>query len=249
MPEMKPWHEQDAFWEAFEPVLFSQRRLSDAAAQVEKVLALLGIQPGAAILDLGCGIGRHSVELARRGFHVTGVDRTQAYLSKAVEKAKASGLEVECVREDMRAFCRPEAFDVVMSFFTSFGYFDDQEDDRRVTMNAYRSLKAGGIFFVEMMGKEILARNLQQRVWREEDGLLVLEEWKVSKNWSQVEHHWIVLAGDDRRDLRFSHRLYSAAELASLLGGCGFVRTEVYGDLEGAPYDHTAKRLVVVTRK
>jgi len=221
MPEIKPWHEQDAFWEAFEPVLFPQRRLSDAAAQVEKVLALLGIQPGAVILDLGCGIGRHSVELARRGFHVTGVDRTQAYLNKAVEKAKASGLQVEFVREDMRAFCRPEAFDVVMSFFTSFGYFDDPEDDRRVAMNAHRSLKAGGIFFLEMMGKEILARNLQQRVWREEDGLLVLEEWKISKNWSWVDHRWIVLAGDDRHELRFSHRPIRRRNLPPCLAAVG----------------------------
>jgi SAM-dependent methyltransferase len=249
MPEREPWHEQDAFWQTFEPVLFSQRRRSDAPAQVEKLIALLGIQPGAAVLDLGCGIGRHSVELARRGMQVTGVDRTQTYLKKAAEHAKASALKLELIREDMRTFCRPDAFDVVMSFFTSFGYFDDPEEDRQVAMNAHRSLKAGGIFLLEMMGKEILARNFQERVWREEDGVLVLEEWRVSKSWSWVEHRWIVVAGGDRHELRFSHRLYSAVELSSLLAGCGFARADVYGDIEGAPYDHTAKRLVVVARK
>jgi SAM-dependent methyltransferase len=249
MPEREPWHEQDAFWETFEPVLFSRQRKSDAPAQVEKIIALLGIRPGAAVLDLCCGIGRHALELARCGFHVTGVDRTRAYLNKAAEQANAAGLEMEFVQEDMRTFCRPDTFDVVVSLFTSFGYFKDAEEDRHTAVNVHRSLKAGGAFLLEMMGKEVLARSFQERVWQEEDGVLLLQECKVSNSWSWVEHRWIVVKSSHRHELRFSHRLYSAAELTSLLVGCGFTRTEVYGDLEGAPYDHMAKRLVIVARK
>ena len=102
---------------------------------------------------------------------------------------------------------------------------------------------------MEMMGKEVLARSFQERVWHEEDGVLMLQECKVSRGWNWVEHRWIVVKDSDRRELRFSHRLYSAAELRALLTGCGFSRTEVCGDIEGGPYDHTAKRLVVVAHK
>ena len=61
-----PWHEQDAFWKTVAPVLFVQRRWADAPAEVEQVVSLLGIEPEAQILDLCCGVGRHSLELARR---------------------------------------------------------------------------------------------------------------------------------------------------------------------------------------
>ena len=246
---MKPWHEQDTFWEAVEPVLFSRRRRSDAPVEVENIISMLGIRPGAAVLDLGCGVGRHSLELARRGFHVTGVDRTRAYLNKAAHQAKAAGLRVELVQEDMRTFCRPDAFEAAVSLFTSFGHFEDPDEDRHVAMNVYRSLKPGGVFLLEMMGKEILARSFQERTWQEEDGVLLLEERKVRMGWSWIEHRWIIVTGNNRTELRLSHRLYSGAELTSLLAGCDFARTEVYGDLAGRPYDHMAKRLVVVARR
>ena len=87
MHESRPWHEDDTFWETWGPVMFTDQRLADAVEQVENVISLLGIKPGAHVLDLGCGVGRHSLELARRGFQVTGVDRTQRYLEQASQQA------------------------------------------------------------------------------------------------------------------------------------------------------------------
>ncbi|NIT57732.1 MAG: methyltransferase domain-containing protein, partial [Aliifodinibius sp.] len=115
----------------------------------------LGIEASSPILDLGCGIGRHTLELAHRGFTVTGVDRTQTYLNKAREKARIGGLEVEFVQADMRSFRRTGAFEAVINLFSSFGYFENPEEDRRVVENVYDSLKPGGRFLVEMMGKEV----------------------------------------------------------------------------------------------
>jgi cyclopropane fatty-acyl-phospholipid synthase-like methyltransferase len=103
---MKPWHEQDDFWESFEPTLFSQRRRSNAAAEVESIASLVHLQPGMRVLDLCCGIGMHSVELARRGYHVTGVDRTRSYLDKALRLAAEESLKVEFIQEDMRTFSK-----------------------------------------------------------------------------------------------------------------------------------------------
>jgi SAM-dependent methyltransferase len=249
MQKGKAWHEQDEFWETVAPILFGPRRWADTPAEVEKVVSLLGIGPGAHILDLCCGVGRHSLELARRGFRVTGVDRTRLYLDRASEQAKEEGLKIEFVQDDMRTFCRPDAFDVVINLFTSFSYFEDPEEDRQVLLNVYRSLKPGGVFLLEMMGKEILARIFRERDWREEDGVLILEERKISQNWSWIENRWIIIKGNHRTELRLSHRLYSAVELTSLLTGCGFAHVDAYGDLAGSAYDHMAKRLVIVARK
>ena len=249
MAKGKSWHEEDAFWEIGAPVLFARRQLSEAPAEVDRIISLLDLRPGAYILDLCCGVGRHALELARRGFMVTGTDRTLAYLERAEGQAKAEELEAEFVQEDMRKFCRPDTFSAVINLYTSFGYFEDPEEDRRVGRNVYKSLKPGGVFLMDMMGKEVLARIFQERVWREEDGILILEERKLSPGWDRIEARWIIYQDDRRRELRFSTRLYSAVELASLLQECGFTDIDLFGDLGGGPYDHNAKRLVAVARK
>lgn len=249
MEETKPWHEDDMFWETWGPVMFSQQRLADSPAEVERIVSLLGIRPGACVLDLCCGVGRHSLELARRGFDVTGVDRTRRYLDQASEQADKEGLKIEFVQDDMRTFCRPDTFDAVINMFTSFSYFEDPEEDRQVVVNVYRSLISGGVFLLETMGKEILARIFLERNWHEENGVLILEERKVSRNWGWMENRWIMFKDDKRTEFKVTHRLYSATELAAVLAGCGFTQVDVYGDLEGGAYDQTAKRMVVVGHK
>lgn len=250
MTDSTPWHEDDEFWHTFGPILFTEARIGSAAEQVEQALALLNVGPGAAILDLCCGVGRHSLELARRGFRVTGVDRSAAYLDTAKGRAASEGLSIEFVLEDMRRFRRPGAFDAVINLFTSFGYFEDQADDRMVLENVHASLKPGGTFVADVVGKEVLARIFRERDWQEfDDGTILLEERRVERNWSWIENRWIVLKDAQRREFRLSHRLYSAAELVALLESCGFSTVNVYGHLSGIPYDQNAKRLVAVARK
>jgi SAM-dependent methyltransferase len=247
--EMKSWHESDDFWETMAPMIFGNQRWDAAPVEVDQVVRLLGASPGAAILDLCCGPGRHSLELARRGFNVTGVDRTAVYIERAQEQAEAEGLAVEFVQEDMRHFCRPNVFDAAISLFTSFGYFEDPDENHQVLTNMYHSLKDEGTLILEMMGKEVLARIFRERDWSEQDGVLFLEERKVSKDWSWMENRWIMLRGQERHEFEISHWLYSAAELSAMLKECGFGSVGVYGDLEGAPYDHRARRLVAVAYK
>lgn len=249
MQQSKPWHEDDTFWETTDSIMFAERRLEAARGEVEGILSLLGVELGVHVLDLCCGVGRHSLELARRGFHVTGVDRTRSYLDRASKQAEAEGLKVEFVQDDMRTFCRPDAFDAVINMFTSFGYFEDPEEDRQVIVNVYRSLKSGGVFLLDTMGKEVLARVFKEKDWLEENGVFRLIEHKVSNNWSWMENRWIVINNDKRTEFRVTHRLYSAAELASLFTECKFRHIDAYGDLSGSAYDHTAKRLVMVTHK
>ncbi len=247
---MSEWHESDTFWEDTASVVFNQARLGSAPDEAKQVLDLLHLPQGAAILDLGCGVGRHSLEFARRGFQVTGVDRTVRYLKQARANAAEQGLDIEWVRADMRHFQRPNAFDAAVSLLTSFSYFADPAEDRLVTERVLAGLKPGGRFLIELMGKEVLARIFQERDWHEEpDGTLLLEERRVTHDWGQLDARWIVIRDKSRTEHRFTLRLYSAAELSRLLRDSGFSTTAAYGSLAGAPYDEKAERLVVVGHK
>jgi SAM-dependent methyltransferase len=246
----KPWHEDDAFWETFAPSTFSKDRRAAAPAEVDAVLALSRVRPPAPVLDLACGVGRHSLELARRGFGVTGVDRTRRFLEEASAAAEAEGLRVEWVEADMREFVRPAAFGLALSLFTSFGFFEDPADDLRVARNLRASLHPEGVAVLEMAGKEPLVRRFTPRDWRMlDDGSLVLQERSVVAPWRAIASCWILVRPDGaRRQDSLTVRLYSAMELSALLQEAGFGTVEVYGSLAGIPYDYDAQRLVAVAR-
>jgi SAM-dependent methyltransferase len=269
-PHTSPaWFDDDSLWAFLGPIIFGEGFSKPAAEQVDGVLALAGVPAGASILDLPCGVGRHSLEFARRGYRVVAADRTQSYLDKARQCAAAEGLSdrIEFVRADMREFARPgdaPRFDLAVNLFTSFGYFDDPADDRRVAAGFLAALRPGGKLILELVGKEIVARIFRPRDWRDgPDNTIVLESREVARDFSWIENRWTILTprsdakpgadgrpvAFDRREIRFGHRLYSAAELSCLLGAVGFVNIKVYGTLTGAPYDQNAQRLVVVGEK
>ncbi|MBM3268498.1 MAG: class I SAM-dependent methyltransferase [Candidatus Sericytochromatia bacterium] len=242
-----PWHQDDGFWHGTQAQMFTEQRWEAADGEIEQILTLTGATAPGPILDLCCGPGRHALALARRGFRVTGVDRTGKYLAEAAARAAEASLDVEWIQSDMREFERPGAFHAVINMFTAFGYFADPGDDRRVVENVYRSLVPGGAFLLEMAGKEVIARIFQARSWHEEpDGTLVLEERRVAPGWGWIDNRWIHVKGAERVEFHVGHRLYSAAELTGLLSACGFARTAVFGDLAGAPYDTAARRLVAI---
>jgi hypothetical protein len=105
------------------------------------------------------------------------------------------------------------------------------------------------VLLLDMMGKEILARIFSERDWREEDGMLILEERTLAPDWSFLDNRWILLKDGERREVTVSTRQYSAAELGRLLKDAGFDRVDIYGDLGGAAYDMAAKRLIAVAHK
>lgn len=247
---MNTWHEDDAFWAQNGPQMFTIKRLEGTAKEIDGVLAMLSLRPGAAILDLPCGPGRHSNELAKRGFRVTAVDRTRAYLDHARANAEQVGLSIEWIEGDMRNFARPAAFDAVLNFYTSFGYFEDPREDLRVLENFRASLRPGGKLLIELLGKEILARTFKARTWQQElDGTIIVFENKVCQNWTWMQGRWMHIRDGKITTHHISHRIYSAAELLSLLKEAGFGECRVYGSIAGAPYDHEAERMVVVAER
>src|SRR5215467_7502587 len=103
----KEWFDDDSFWRVLYPFMFPEQRIAEADEQVRKAVAL--VKPaGKTALDLCCGPGRCSIALAKKGFSVTGVDRTKYLLDKARAKARAAKVKIEWVRQDMRDFARPD---------------------------------------------------------------------------------------------------------------------------------------------
>jgi SAM-dependent methyltransferase len=188
------------------------------------------------------------LELARRGFHATGVDATAGLLETPRRMAEDEGLGVELVHADMREFVRARSFDAALSMATSFGYFPDPGDDRLVLANVLASLRAGGALLMELQGKEVVARSPRRREWLEEAGTVLLTEQLIRDDWTWVDNRLIFLAGERRQEFTLSHRLYSAAELRALLVDVGFGSVAVFGDLSGSPYGEAATALVVVAR-
>ena len=195
---MAEWFDNETFWMEMYPYLFTEQRFAAAEEQIEKIFELVGFQ-GKTVLDLCCGPGRHSISLAKRGIQVTGVDRTAFFLEKAKEKARAEEVNVEWVLEDMRRFVRPVSYDLVLNMFTSFGYFDDKSDDLIVLKNVFTSLKPGGAFLIDVMGKERLAKIFQPTVSDVlDDGTMIVQRPEIYNNWTRVKSDWTIIKGDHR---------------------------------------------------
>jgi SAM-dependent methyltransferase len=249
MPKEKKWFDDDALWEAVMPILFDKARIDNASKEVDDIIALTGTQPGSRVLDLCCGIGRHSIQFAGRGFDVTGVDKTKRYIETAKRSADERGVKVKFVNENMLNYRKDDSYDLVISFFSSFGYFESRDDDLKVAGNICASLREKGKFLLDIVGKETIARNYQRKNWLEKEDYILLEERIIEKNWTGINTRWVIIKEGKRTDLNIFHRLYSAVELIDLLTQSGFSDVKVYGDIKGRPYDAAASRLIAVAVK
>jgi 2-polyprenyl-3-methyl-5-hydroxy-6-metoxy-1,4-benzoquinol methylase len=127
--------------------------------EIDFVLERLELAPGARVLDVGCGHGRHSLELARRGFDVTGVDLSPRSIAFAREAAERDGLSADFLERDAREIDFESEFDAAINLFTSvLGYFDEEAENQRVVDGVARALRTGGSFLVDTINLLSLAR-------------------------------------------------------------------------------------------
>ena len=246
---MTQWFEDKSLWVDTYPYMFSPSRLAAAEAEVEPLLALVGAKPQS-ILDLCCGPGRFAIPLARLGYRVTGVDRTAFFLDKAKERAAAENVDIEWVQEDMRTFARPGTFDLALSMFTSFGYFDDKAEDLTVLRNIFASLRPGGVLVMDLVGKELVAAKFSAAISKKQpDGTVVIDRREVLDDWTRVRMEWTIIKGNSVRIFTVHHTVYSGQELKDRLTAAGFGDVRLYGTMEGAPYGREADRLIAVARK
>jgi SAM-dependent methyltransferase len=246
---MSDWFRDESFWRALYPFLMTEERMEGAADEVDSALSLVGFE-GQDVLDLCCGAGRHSVELANQGLAVTGVDSSPFLLEKARSLVAVQGVQVEWVEADMRDFVRPMSYDLVLNMFTSFGYFEDPSDDVKVLQNVFDSLRDGGKFLIDLIGKELVAAVFQPTTSDESpDGGLLVRRHEIVDDWCRIKNDWIVVQDGAASSFTFCLRLYSAREIRDEMEVVGFSSVRVFGDLRGGEYGPSAERLVVVAVK
>lgn len=237
----------DVFLRIYRPLKDETR----TAIEVDAVCELLGLEESARILDVGCGWGRHSLELARMGFKVTGLDYSGRMLEEAERSAAAAALDVRWVRGDMREMGFADEFDAVVSMFSSLGYFATDEEDVAVLRGMRDAVVPGGLLLLETMHRDMIAREFAERDWWETpEGVLV-----------RVERNFDAVAGISHEILRWrdvagaagakphSIRIRSATEWAAILEDSGWRAREWVGGWDLEPFTHLSERLIVVAER
>jgi SAM-dependent methyltransferase len=215
--------------------------------EVDLIWRLLELERGLAVLDLACGHGRIANRLAERGAYVTGLDATPRFLELAREDAAARGVEVDYVEGDMRAPPWEGRFDRALSWFTSFGYFDD-EGNRAVLAAVFRTLKPGGRFLIDLNNRDWIMGNYRAQSVLERDGNFMLDSHSYNPlSGLSGGERIIVRDGRTRRfDLRI--RMFPFTELRGWLEQAGFEDVSGYGR-DGEPLTINHPRMVVVARR
>ena len=246
---MGEWFEDEEHWRDSFELTFNPVRLAAGEGDVDQIIALTGCQDGA-VLDLCCGPGRLTIPLAARGYDVTGVDLTECLLDKARARALEADVRVRWVREDMRRFVEPDRFTLALCLHVSFGYFEDRAEDVVVLRNLLEGLAPGGTLVLECAGKESLALHFASFTgWRNEVGTTVFMRRRIVGDWNRTENELFVVEQELPRWFPYTLNLYSGQEIKQHLLDVGFSDVELYGDLAGNPYDHTATTLLAVARK
>jgi SAM-dependent methyltransferase len=210
------------------------------------VWELLGLAPGSEVLDLACGHGRIANRLAARGARVTGLDATPRFLELARADAEARGVEVEYVEGDMRELPWSERFDAVLSWFTSFGYFEDDEN-RRVLAEACRALKPGGVLLIENNNLGALLRRFVPANVTERDGDFMLDRYEIHLARGRIHTVRTVVRDGQTRTFSYDVRLFWPAELADWLREAGFSDVDVQS--RGGELTLDSRRMVTIARK
>ena len=224
-------------------------------ADVDRVLKILDPPPGARILDLACGVGRHTIELTRRGYRATGIEISKDLVGIAEGEAEIKGVEAEFAVADLRELAYEAEFDVVLNLHDgAVGYFESDAENRRVFETIARALRPGGANLLQVPNLLYAEAHLPQRTWTLGKQALEL----VERHWSDQEHYVegeiIPLYLDDIHfeldRLPFRRRLYSVAELREIYASLGMSLTAVF-DAEGKPLELSAAEpeVFVVARK
>jgi SAM-dependent methyltransferase len=223
---------------------------SQSFTEVESIIKMMALKPKARILDLCCGYGRHSIELAQRGFDVTGYDLSDFFLEKAQKDSGNLGLKLEFVKGDMRKLPFDSRFDAVVNLFTSFGFFDQEKDDLKVLKGVCRALKSKGLFLLDLKNREHLIRNFQRRRWHPEKDFVMLEDnffdlftcrWESTRT--------LIFENGKKREYSFSLRLYTFTEILDLLKRAGFMLEAIYGNFAFGEYSLDSPRMILISRK
>jgi len=245
----KPWFEEVFDEDYLRTLPFM--RADQTLREVEFISDALRVGPGAEILDIACGYGRHAIELVQRGYNVTGLDLSLPLLLRAADESKRRALSVNFVHADMREMAFEKQFDGAYSMLTSFGYFDE-DTNLRVAERIGRALKPGARFLLDVVNRDYVVSDLPVRVWWEGTGCVVLEEVDFNFHTSRIVTHRSIVFEDGRQlEQEISVRAYSLHEIGRLLRQAGFRVMDVSGGLNtrGQFFGNVSRSLLIVAEK
>jgi SAM-dependent methyltransferase len=244
MPDKKEWY-RNWFDSPYYDLLYKGRDQNEADMFIHNLVNYLAPAKNALMLDLACGNGRYSVALNRMGYHVTGIDLSQKKI-EAAKRCQTSSLLFAV--NDMRMPLEPNKYDYVFNLFTSFGYFDNEEENKIVLTNVYSSLKKGGIFVLDYVNGEKAAKNLLEHEKCSVEGVQFNIKRYVKNNLIVKE----INIRDGGEECRFSEkvRIFSEAKLKEYFSDCGLEIIKTFGNYQLTEFDpEKSDRLIIISRK
>jgi SAM-dependent methyltransferase len=228
---------------------FYASRLTEEAsdAEVAVICQLLGLEPGAGVLDLACGHGRIANRLAARGLRVTGLDATPMFLDRARDDARQRGVTVDYIEADMRAIPWADRFDAVVSWFTAYGYFDDDQN-REVLSLVHRALRPGGRFLVELNHKDGLLQHWLPSTVEEVDGAILIDRRVFDPLTGRSNARRTIIKDGRARESFFFTRMFAFTELRDWLLQAGFSTANGFAG-DGSQLLHSSRRMILVAEK
>jgi D-alanine-D-alanine ligase len=230
----------------------------NTARDIDLVLAAVQPAEDDRILDLCCGQGRHSLELARRGYtDIIGIDRSRYLVRLARKRAKGEGLPVRYSEGDARKIRLPESSrDAVIVMGNSFGYFEREDDDEAVLRSILRVLRGGGTLLLDVVDGEWMAKNFEARSWEWIDQAhFVARERALAEDGRRIISREVVTNANRGiiADQFYAERLYTRDEIAGLLARSGFVDIHFHGTVRsdstrGQDLGMMAHRMVLTAR-
>jgi len=229
--------------------VYAHRDAEEARQQIDFLEEKIHPAAGAKILDLCCGSGRHAIEMARRGYNVVGQDISQELLDIARRDADESGLALQFIEKDMREIPFKNEIDIVVNFFTSFGYFEDHNDDQAVLNAVSEALKAGGRLLLDHINPDFVCASLVRNETRTISGLEVCQERWIDEGRQRVEKRLTIIEEGKTRTYLESVKMYKREEIAVMLEKAGLRIGETYGDFSGARFSKDSPRMIVIAEK
>lgn len=228
------------------PLIYPHRSMEAAEAEIQKLVSQLKIEPSDFVLDLCCGAGRHSIALAKAGFHIVGADLSTFLLKKAVEASR--GLAIPFVQTDMRKLpFMDQSYDVVLSLFTSFGYFERDEENIGVLREMARVLVDGGQFCIDYLNPSVLQERLVPTSTREVGEIRIIENRSLDADF--VCKEIVIQEGSEERRYGEKVKLYSQDQLTEMLRQVGLDVLTVSGSFDGEKYHASSPRMILSGKK
>jgi SAM-dependent methyltransferase len=222
-----PWYEH-FFGEAYLRTVRTNTP-KEVALECDFIERAARVPVGARVLDVGCGLGGQTVELAARGYHMVGLDISETMVSRADAEAEDRGLHVDFVKGDMRAMSFDEPFDAVLCWGTTFGYFTEEENEQTIR-EFHQAIKPNGTLLLDVVNRDFLIASQPNQVWFEVDGAVCMEETDFDYESSRLRvKRRVASHSGQQNDRHYSIRLYALHEIRALLERNGFRVDEISG--------------------